>query len=125
MHLFGFVIRIYHDARSSNVKKLVHLTLKYERNLLRTISSPASTENTVIIILGPLYSALPFSNVSRYFGNFSVFNCDVLHEAYSETKYCFAVKTSSKISYKILLLSDSTLFKLFSTYLPPLLRHLS
>jgi len=36
------------------------------------------------------------------------------YEAYSESKYRFAVKKSSKVSYKILLLSDSTFFKLFS-----------
>jgi len=35
------------------------------------------------------------------------------YEAYSESKYRFAVKKSIKISYKILLLSDSTFFKLF------------
>ena len=35
------------------------------------------------------------------------------YEAYSDNKYCFAVKKSSKISYKILLSSDSTFFKLF------------
>ena len=35
------------------------------------------------------------------------------YEAYSESKYRFAVKNSSKVSYKILLLSDSTFFKLF------------
>ena len=35
------------------------------------------------------------------------------YEAYSESKYRFAVKKSSKDSYKILLLSDSTFFKLF------------
>jgi len=33
--------------------------------------------------------------------------------AYSESKYRFAVKKSIKFSYKILLLSDSTSFKLF------------
>ena len=39
----------------------------------------------------------------------------IYYEAYSESKYCFAVKKKySKVSYKILLLSDSTLFKLFS-----------
>ena len=37
-----------------------------------------------------------------------------IHEAYSESKYRFAVKKkSSKVSYKVLLLSDSTFFKLF------------
>jgi len=36
-----------------------------------------------------------------------------LYEAYSESKYHFAVKKSIKVSYKILLLSDSTFFKLF------------
>ena len=35
------------------------------------------------------------------------------YEAYSDSKYRFAVKKSSKVSYKILLLSDSTFFKLF------------
>ena len=35
------------------------------------------------------------------------------YEAYSESRYRFAVKKSSKFSYKILLLSDSTFFKLF------------
>ena len=50
------------------------------------------------------------------------------YKPYSESMYRFAVKkkTSSKVSYTILLLSDSTFFKLFfSTYSPPLLRHLS
>ena len=37
----------------------------------------------------------------------------IIYEAYSESKYRFAVKKSSKVSYKILLLSDSTFFKLF------------
>jgi len=36
------------------------------------------------------------------------------YETYSERKYRFAVKKSNKLSYKILLLSDSTFFKLFS-----------
>jgi len=36
------------------------------------------------------------------------------YEAYSESKHRFAVKKSSKVSYKILLLWDSTFFKLFS-----------
>ena len=35
-----------------------------------------------------------------------------MYEAYSESKYLFAVKKSRKVSYKILLLSDSTFFKL-------------
>ena len=35
------------------------------------------------------------------------------YEAYSESKYRFAVKISSKVSYKILLLPESTFFKLF------------
>ena len=36
------------------------------------------------------------------------------YEAYSESKYRFAVKKkSSTVSYKILLLPDSTFFKLF------------
>jgi len=34
------------------------------------------------------------------------------YEAYSESKYRFAVKKSSKVSYKILFLSDSTFFRL-------------
>ena len=38
--------------------------------------------------------------------------CLFIYEAYSESKYQFAVKISSKVSYKILLLSDSTFFKL-------------
>ena len=37
-----------------------------------------------------------------------------MYEAYSESKYRFAVKKSSTVSYNILLLSDSTFFKLFS-----------
>ena len=37
----------------------------------------------------------------------------LLYEAYSESKYRFDVKKLSKISCKILLLSDSTFFKLF------------
>jgi len=36
-----------------------------------------------------------------------------LYEAYSESKYRFAVKKSSKVSYKILMLLNSTLFKIF------------
>jgi len=37
-----------------------------------------------------------------------------LYEAYSESKYRFAVKKKlSKVSYKILSLSDSAFFKLF------------
>jgi len=36
-----------------------------------------------------------------------------MYEAYSESKYRFVVKKSSKVSYKMLLLSDSTFFKLF------------
>ena len=36
-----------------------------------------------------------------------------LYEAYSDSKYRFASKKSSKVSYKILLLSDSTFFKIF------------
>ena len=37
-----------------------------------------------------------------------------MYEAYSESKYRFAVKKkSNKVSYKILLLSYSTFFKLF------------
>ena len=36
------------------------------------------------------------------------------YEAYSDSKYRFAVKKKlSKVSYKILLLSDSTFFRLF------------
>ena len=37
----------------------------------------------------------------------------VLYEAYSKSKYRFALKESSMVSYKILLLSDSIFFKLF------------
>jgi len=36
-----------------------------------------------------------------------------MYDAYSDSKYRFAVKKSCKVSYKILLLSDSTFFKLF------------
>ena len=37
-----------------------------------------------------------------------------IYEAYSESKYRFAIKKkSSNVSYKILLLPDSTFFKLF------------
>jgi len=36
-----------------------------------------------------------------------------MYGAYSESKYRFAVKISSKFAYKILLLSDYTFFKLF------------
>ena len=36
-----------------------------------------------------------------------------IYEAYSESKYRFVVKKSSKVSYKILLLSDFTFFELF------------
>ena len=35
------------------------------------------------------------------------------YEAYLDSKYRLAVKKPSKVSYKILLLSDSTFFKLF------------
>jgi len=42
------------------------------------------------------------------------YNLVYYYEAYSESKYRFAVKKSNKISYKILLLSNSTFFKLFS-----------
>jgi hypothetical protein len=35
------------------------------------------------------------------------------YEGYSESKYRFAVKKSSKVSYNILLISDSTFFRLF------------
>ena len=52
-------------------------------------------------------------------------NSQTIYEAYSESKYRFAVKKSGKVSYKILLLSDSTFFKLFFHIFPPLLRHLS
>jgi len=42
---------------------------------------------------------------------------DISYEAYSESKYRFAAKKKkkklSKVSYKMLLLSDSTFFKLF------------
>ena len=40
-------------------------------------------------------------------------SCDAMYEAYSDSKYRFAIKKSSKVSYEILLLSDSTFFKLF------------
>jgi len=40
------------------------------------------------------------------------FMFSIIYEAYSESKYRFAVKKSSKVSYKIVL-SDSTFFKLF------------
>jgi len=41
-------------------------------------------------------------------------NMSQKYEAYSQSKYCFAVKKkSSRVSYKILLLSDSAFFKLF------------
>jgi len=36
-----------------------------------------------------------------------------VYEAYSESKYRFAVKKLSMVLYKILLLSDSTFFRLF------------
>jgi len=43
------------------------------------------------------------------------FNWTSLYEAYSESKYYFAVKKkSSKVLCKILLLTDSTFFKIFS-----------
>jgi len=35
------------------------------------------------------------------------------YEAYSERKYSFTVKNSIKVSYNVLLLSDSTIFELF------------
>jgi len=35
------------------------------------------------------------------------------YEAYSESKYRFAVEKMTKVLYKILLLSDSTFLKLF------------
>jgi len=47
------------------------------------------------------------------------------YEAYSESKYRFAVKKSSKISYKMLLLSDSTFFKLFFHILPAIIEALT
>ena len=43
---------------------------------------------------------------------FLVCVCVFVYEAYSESKYHFAVKKLSKVLYKILL-SDSTFFKLF------------
>ena len=48
------------------------------------------------------------------------------YEAYSESKYRFAVKKKklSEVSYKILLLSDSTFFKLFF-HIFTAIRHLS
>jgi len=44
--------------------------------------------------------------------------CNALtYQAYSESKYRFTVKKSSKVSYKILLLSDPAFFKLlFHTF---------
>jgi len=36
-----------------------------------------------------------------------------IYEAYSESKYRVTVKKSIKVSYKVLLLPDSTFFKLF------------
>ena len=41
-----------------------------------------------------------------------IMQCGV-YDVYSDSKYRFAVKKSSKVWYKILLLSDSTFFKLF------------
>jgi len=51
------------------------------------------------------------------------FRC--MYEAYSENKYRFAVKKSIKFSYKILLLLILHFSNYFSTYSPPLLKHLS
>jgi len=47
------------------------------------------------------------------------------YEPYSDSKYHFVLKTSSKVSYKILLLSDSTFFKLFFHIFAAILRYLS
>jgi len=61
-------------------------------------------------------------DVHHWQGNFyhpSLRSISQYYEAYSESKYRFAVKKkSSKVSYKILLLSDSTFFKPF-----PHIRH--
>jgi len=69
-------------------------------------------------------SGTPFTRVTLWWKHFvtinrfrtvsATFDISWLYEAYSESKYRFAVKKSSKVSYKILLLSDSTFFKLFS-----------
>ena len=49
-----------------------------------------------------------------------------IYEAYSESKYHFAVKKkSSKVSYKILLLSGSTFFKLFFHIFAAIIEYLS
>ena len=42
-----------------------------------------------------------------------VFCISNMYEAYSDSKYRFVVKISSKVSYKIFLLSDFIFFKLF------------
>jgi len=65
-----------------------------------------------------------FGEIGRFM--LSVFRCfRDMYEAYSDSKFRMAVnKKSSKVSYKILLLSDSTFFKLFSMYSLPLLGHL-
>jgi len=44
---------------------------------------------------------------------YRLFISEDIYEAYSERKYRFAVKKSSKVSCKVLLLSDSAFFKLF------------
>jgi len=36
-----------------------------------------------------------------------------MYDAHSDSKYSFAVRNPSKVWYKVLLLSDSTFFKLF------------
>jgi len=49
----------------------------------------------------------------------------ILYEAYSESKYRFVVKKkSSKVSYKLLLLSDPTFFKLFFHIFAPIIEAL-
>jgi len=60
-----------------------------------------------------LYFKNQISNFTSGFGPICGRCLQVIYEAYSESKYRFAVKKSSKVSYKILLLSDSTFFKLF------------
>jgi hypothetical protein len=50
---------------------------------------------------------------SNIFSEFLWIKPTDFYEACSESKYRFAVKKSIKVSYKILLLSDSTFFKLF------------
>jgi len=42
--------------------------------------------------------------------------CCLTYDAYSDSKYGFPVKKSIKFSYKFLLLSDSTFFKLLNIF---------